>query len=89
MRLKCGLQLSLASTQPGKGSDRAFMPPIMKKFRGHIGLGPSICPSVRYAFVGCKTREPLELGIFFSVGPCMAKLCPFFDSTKNLINTIT
>ena len=47
-------------------------------------------------FVGCKTREPHELGTWnficnistknkqklflFSVGPCMAKLCPFLDS---------
>ena len=42
-----------------------FMPPTSKKLRGHIGLGLSVCPSARLSvtpFVGCKTREPLELG---------------------------
>ena len=58
-----------------------FMPPTSKKLRGHIGLGLSVCPSVRLTvcpsvrlsvcpsvrlsvtpYVGCKTREPLELG---------------------------
>ena len=42
-----------------------FMPLTSKKLRGHIGLGLSVCPSVRLSdtpFVGCKTREPLELG---------------------------
>ena len=54
-------------------------------------------------FVGCKTGEPFELGtwnficsistknkrsrIFFSVGPCMAKLCPFFDSALQTLST--
>ena len=42
-----------------------FMPPTSKKLRGHIGLGLSVCSSVRLSvtpYVGCKTREPLELG---------------------------
>ena len=49
------------------------MPPTSKKLRGHIGLGLSVCPSDRLSvcpsvrlsvtpYVGCKTREPLELG---------------------------
>ena len=44
-----------------------FYAPTSKKLMGHIGLGPSVCPSVRLSvtpFVGCKTREPLELGTF-------------------------
>ena len=42
-----------------------FMPPTSKKLRGHIGLSLSVCTSVRLSvtpFVGCKTREPLQLG---------------------------
>ena len=50
-----------------------IMPPTSKKLRGHIGLGLSVCPSDRLSvcpsvrlsvtpYVGCKTREPLELG---------------------------
>ena len=41
-----------------------FMPPTSKKLREHIGLGSSVCLSVRLLitpFVGSKTREPLEL----------------------------
>ena len=43
-----------------------FISPTSKKLRAHIGLGLSICQSVRLSVtpfvVGCKTREPFELG---------------------------
>ena len=82
------------------------MPPTSKKMMGHIGLGLSVCPSVRLSvmpFVGCKTREPLELGtlkfmysistkskrIFFS-RPFYGKVMPLFQlGHKNLANMIT
>ena len=43
-----------------------FMPPTSKKLRGHIGLGPSVSPSVRpsvcpYYFGSWKTQESLML----------------------------
>ena len=48
-----------------RSRSKVFMLPTSKKLRGHIGLGPSVCPSVRLSVTpigGCKTREPLELG---------------------------
>ena len=35
-----------------------FMPPTSKKFRGHIGLGLSVCLCVTLAL----GQEPLEIG---------------------------
>ena len=37
----------------------------LKQLGGHIGLGPSVCPSVHLSvtrFVCLRTSEPLELG---------------------------
>ena len=42
-----------------------FHAPNFEEVGGHIGLGTSVCPSVRLSvthFVGCKTKELLELG---------------------------
>ena len=62
-----------SSVRSIKDVELIFMPPTSKKLRGHIGLGLSVCPSDRLSvcpsvrlsvtpYVGCKTREALELG---------------------------
>ena len=71
---------------------RIFYAPNFEEVDGAYWFGPvhlSVMP-----FVGCNTREPLELRTLnficsistknkqmriFSIGPSMAKLCPFFD----------
>ena len=47
-----------------------FMPPTSKKFRGHIGLIMSVCPSVRYTFLRTrylKNRLRYEADIWYTV----------------------
>ena len=69
------------------------MPPTSKKLRGHIGLAPSVCPLRLLLVVILENRLSQELEllyvasvqkisehVFFSVGPNITKLCPFFDS---------
>ena len=61
----------------------------------------SVCPSRLLLVVKLENRLSLELEIlyiasvqkisehvfFFSVGPCMAKLCPFFNSVIKTLTT--
>ena len=42
-----------------------FMPPTSKKLRGHIGLGPSVCPLRLLVVVKLENRLSEELEILY------------------------
>ena len=42
-------KFQVSEPSDSEAEDFFIMPPTSKKLRGHIGLGLSVCPSVRYA----------------------------------------